>query len=108
MSFPETDAFAPDQRVGEFGNGQKVRAGALRHTGRVHLASAHDTREERQGARGVRGGAEHERLQIVFSVVDVAERRIVQTREDSLRLPQSLAGERRGHARTARDCVSAA
>jgi len=77
VSFPETYAFAPDQCIGEFGNGQKIRGGALGHTGRIHFASAHDTGEERQCAHGVRSGAEYERLQIVLSVVDVAERCIV-------------------------------
>ena len=39
MRFSETSAFAPDQRIGEFGNGKKVRSGALRHANGIYLAS---------------------------------------------------------------------
>ena len=96
VRFAEAQARIAYQGIGEFGHGHEVRAGSSRQALAVYLRRSQQPSQQTQRARRVGKHGEHQRLKIVFAVVDVAERGVVRAGENGLRFSQRAAGQDAG------------
>jgi hypothetical protein len=89
----EAQALPAHQRIGEFGHGQKIRARALGQTSAIHVRGSDRPGQQTRRPQRVGEHREHQRLQIVLAIVDVAKRSVVRAHQHRLRFAQSPAGE---------------
>ena len=94
MRGPERQPMIADQRVGQLGERGAADAGPGRETLDIEIGEAHRGGHQRHRPRRIAKHRGHQRLQIVFGVDDVAERRVVDGGGDRLCLANRLAANR--------------